>query len=408
MGTAKQAEESGLKRSVGLTGLTFYGAGTILGAGIFVVIGEVIGEARQLAPLAYALAAIVAVTSALSFSEMAARIPTAAGPIDYLERAFGLRWLGSLTGWVLMIANIVSGATISTGFVSYLSSFVTVSDWIATPLLVLALAAISCAGMKQSAWLMTITTLIGMGTLLLILWALRDGLAAAPSAVFAGGEWSMAGLFTGAFLAIYAFIGFGDMAQTAEEAKNVKSTLPRAMILALIIVFAFYIAVSSALVGSGGLDGIAGAKAPLVHAAAQNGWPAMPLAIASLFVIVNGALTQIIAAARLLMDLGRDGRGAPSLFGRINKTTKTPVLATLLICAIVLVLALLIPLKQLAEGTSFAILLVFLGVNLSLIAIKRQGQPEDVPDVWRIVPVIGAAACTVALVGQVFIWLSGA
>lgn len=408
MGTAKQAEESGLKRSVGLTGLTFYGAGTILGAGIFVVIGEVIGEARQLAPLAYALAAIVAVTSALSFSEMAARIPTAAGPIDYLERAFGLRWLGSLTGWVLMIANIVSGATISTGFVSYLSSFVTVSDWIATPLLVLALAAISCAGMKQSAWLMTITTLIGMGTLLLILWALRDGLAAAPSAVFAGGEWSMAGLFTGAFLAIYAFIGFGDMAQTAEEAKNVKSTLPRAMILALIIVFAFYIAVSSALVGSGGLDGIAGAKAPLVHAAAQNGWPAMPLAIASLFVIVNGALTQIIAAARLLMDLGRDGRGAPSLFGRINTTTKTPVLATLLICAIVLVLALLIPLKQLAEGTSFAILLVFLGVNLSLIAIKRQGQPEDVPDVWRIVPVIGAAACTVALVGQVFIWLSGA
>ena len=74
----------GLERSVGLSQLVFYGTGTILGAGIFVVIGEVIGEAGQLAPLAYLLAAVVAVTSALSFAECAARVPTAPGPIDYI------------------------------------------------------------------------------------------------------------------------------------------------------------------------------------------------------------------------------------------------------------------------------------------------------------------------------------
>ena len=215
----------------------------------------------------------------------------------------------------------------------------------------------------------------------------------------------MGGLFAGAFLAIYAFIGFGDMAQTAEETRNVKTNLPRAMILALAIVFAFYLAVSAALVGAGGLDEIAQAKAPLVEAVARQGWPSLPLAIASLFVIINGALTQIIAAARLLFDIGRDGRGAPEWFGRVNARTSTPVIATLAICAVVLVLALFIPLKQLAAATSFTILLVFLGVNLSLLAIKRQGQPDDVPNVWKIVPRLGALACSIAILGQVLRWL---
>ncbi len=128
----QEQRDTQLKRSVGVWQLVFYGSGTILGAGIFVVIGEVLGEAGRLTPLAYGLAAIVAITSALSFAEMGARVPTAGGPIDYLERAFNLRWLGSGVGWVLIVANTVSAATIVTGFVAYLNSFASVPDWIAT------------------------------------------------------------------------------------------------------------------------------------------------------------------------------------------------------------------------------------------------------------------------------------
>jgi amino acid transporter len=365
MATDKEEDGSGLEKSVGLVQLTFYGTGTILGAGIFVVIGEVLGAAGSLAPIAYLLAAIVAVTSALSFSEMAARIPTAAGPIDYLEKAFGQRWLGSAAGWALTVANIVSGATITTGFVSYLNSFVTVPEWIATVSLCILLGAVSIIGMRQSTWLMTVTTLIGLVTLCVILWALRAELVAAPSMVledigsFEGG--AAAGLFLGAFLAVYSFIGFGDMAQTAEETRNVKRTLPRAMVAALIIVMVFYLAIALALVGTGDTDALSKAKAPLVEAAVQKGWPALPLAIASLFVIVNGALTQIIAAARLLLDLGRDGRGAPAFLGRVNDRTATPIPATLVTLGCVLALALFIPLGTLASATSFVILVVFMG-----------------------------------------------
>lgn len=400
-----------LKRSLGFWQLVFYGTGTILGAGIFVVVGEVLAEAGPLAPLAYLLAAVVAVTSALSFAEIAARIPTAGGPIDYLERAFGRRWLGSATGWILMAANTVSAATITTGFVSYLSSFVPVPSFEATIVLVLALGGVAAAGMKASAWLMTATTLIGIFTLLAVLWVLRGGLAAAPEIVWTASanfdQVALAGLMAGAFLAVYSFIGFGDMAQTAEEVRDVKRTLPRAMMAALFLVFVFYLAVSAALVGTSSIDRIAGADAPLVTAVGLQGWPKFPFALASLFVIVNGALAQIIASSRLLFDSGRDGRGALFYFAHVAPRTGTPVRATVAIAACVLLLALLVPLKSLAQITSLAILLVFVGVNTSLVVLKGRSQPPDVPDINIAVPALGVVSCCAAIAGQFVLWLGG-
>lgn len=399
-----QKSEGSLSREVGLIPLVFYGTGTILGAGIFVVIGEVLGVARGLSPLAYLLAAFVAVTTALSYCEMAARIPTAGGPTDYVEKAFGKRWLGSLTGWALMIANVVSAATITTGFVAYMESFLDITNWIVTVSFVVVISGVAVAGMKESAWLMTVTTLIGMATLLVVLWVLRDGLVASLQTVSASWrdfEGSLAfGLFGGAFLAIYSFIGFGDMALTAEEVRNVKTVLPKAMLVSLAIVFVFYITVSMALVGAGGLTELADAEAPLVRSVSREGWPEMPIAIASLSVIANSALTQLLASARLLYDTGRDERGVPKFFGKVSAKTRTPVLATIACGALILALALFVPLKQLASATSYAILLVFIGVNAALIVTKRRDQPADVPDIWRIVPVLGVLFCLVALLGQ--------
>jgi amino acid transporter len=411
---------SGLDRSVGTTGLTFYGIGTILGAGIFVVIGEVIGRAGALSPVAYMLAATVAVTTAISYTEIAARIPSAGGPIDYMDEAFEIGWLAALVGWVLVVANIVSGATITTGFVSYLDAWIEVPGWIATVGLVALLTAVASLGMKESAWFMTITTVIGLLTLALIVWINRDGLLGSPAAMLeafrgdgaAGGPASGGGsvamaLMGAAFLAMYSFIGFGDMAQTAEEVEDVKTTLPRAMILALIVVFVVYIVVSMAVTGTGDTGALAEARAPLVAAVTRDGWPGWPFILASLFVIVNGGLTQIIAAARLLFDLARDGDRAPGLFSRVNGRTDTPVIATLACSAVVLVLALLVPLGRLAQGTSLAILIVFFAVNAALYALKRADQPEGVPDVWIGWPVAGMICCLGAVVGQVWSWLGG-
>ena len=150
-------------------------------------------------------------------------------------------------------------------------------------------------------------------------------------------------------------------------------------------------------------------SAALVYAATQDtGFPALPLAIASLFVIVNGALTQVIAAARLLMDMGRDDLlSTPALFGRVNGTTHTPIIATLASLGVILVLALFVPLGTLASGTSLAILFVFTAVNAALWKLKSESQPEDVPNMWKLVPVLGVVTCALAIVGQVVLWTTG-
>ncbi|ROU01060.1 APC family permease [Histidinibacterium lentulum] len=407
--TTDQRPGSGLERSMGFWGLTFYGSGTILGAGIFVVIGEVIAEAGRLSPVAYAVAGLVAIFTALSYAEIAARIPTAGGPIDYVQKAFHSRRAGSATGWVLTVANIVSGATITTGFVSYVNSFAEVPDWMATTGLIVLLGVVAIAGMKHTAWFMTVTTIIGVATLLLILWIARDGLLSSPSAIASAATdmetGAISGVFAAAFLAIYSFIGFGDMTQTAEEVRDVRRTLPAAMIASLVVVFFFYIGISAAVTGSGDVEEIATAEAPLVAAVERQGWPGLPFAIASLFVIVNGGLTQIVAASRLLLDLGRDGRGAPGLLARVNRTTATPIPATLLTLGIVLALALFFPLKNLAAATSLSILVVFFLVNLALWRLKRESQPEGVPDMWKAVPLLGAAFCAGAIGWQIVSWL---
>jgi len=400
-----------LERSMGLGTLTFYGTGTILGAGIFVVVGEVVGEAGVLAPIAYLLAGLVAFTTALSFAEMGARVPDAGGPMEYAAKGFGREWLSGATGWMLIVANLVSAATIVTGFVSYLDTFVEVPGWMAKLGLVVAITGVSIAGMKQSAWFMTVTTLIGMATLLFVLWVTKDSLIAAPGKIVSAdglGTGAATGIFAGAFLAIYSFIGFGDMGQTAEEVKDVKKTLPRAMITSLLIVFVFYIAVSLALVGSDDIDGIADAQAPLVEAVTQEGWPKLPVAIASLFVIVNGALAQIVAASRMMMDMARDDRSVmPKRMEQVSDRTNTPIAATVVSGAVVLALALFFPLETLASGTSLAILLVFVVVNAALWRLKRRSQPDDVPDMWMAVPILGTAFCVLAVVGQVALWLVG-
>ncbi|MEW4447680.1 amino acid permease [Qipengyuania sp. JC766] len=401
----------GLKRSMGLASLTFYGTGTILGAGIFVVIGEVIGEAGTLAPIAYLAAALVAFTTALTFAELGARIPDAGGAMEYAARAFGEGFLASASGWLLIVANLVSAATIVTGFVSYLDSFVSIEGQIATTVLVLLLGAVATVGIKQSAWFMTVTTLVGIGTLLFVLWVTRADMIAAPAAIANADSWgagSATAILAGAFLAVYSFIGFGDMGQTAEEVRDVERTLPRAIVFSLLIVFVFYLAVSAALVGGNATEAISDAQAPLVEAVVRKGWPAMPVAIASLFVIVNGALAQMIASSRMMMDMARDGRSVmPLAMERVNERTNTPVLATLVCAGIVLALALFLPLKTLASGTSLAILLVFVIANAALHRLKKQDQPEGVPNVWRIVPVLGMIFCALALVGQVVLWVTG-
>ena len=106
--------DAGLKRSLGLTLITLYGLGNILGAGIYVLIGEVVGAAGMGAPMAFIMAAIVAALSAFTYGELAARFPVSAGEAVYVHEAFDLHWLSMTVGLLIAAAGMVSAATART------------------------------------------------------------------------------------------------------------------------------------------------------------------------------------------------------------------------------------------------------------------------------------------------------
>jgi amino acid transporter len=384
-----------LKRSISLPLLTFYGLGTILGAGIYVLIGEVVQAAGILAPVAFGVASLLAVFTAFSYAELAARFPRSAGEAVYVMEAFHRRRLSLLMGLLVILIGLVSSATIANGFVGYFRVFFDLPPWLIIMVLVGLLGLLAAWGISESVWAATLVTLLEIGGLLLIIWVASDSLEELPGRwpeFLAAGEGPGAGLgiLAGAFLAFYAFIGFEDMVNVAEEVKDPSRNLPRAIVLALVISTLLYILVVLVSVLSVPAQELAGNAAPLARVYQYKTGDAPTLiTLISLVAVVNGALIQIIMASRVLYGLSWQG-WLPPLFSRVHPRRQTPVYATALITVLVLALALWFPLLGLAKTTSLITLLVFALVNLALWRIKRfDRHPVGVRVVPRWVPALG-------------------
>lgn len=367
-----------LHRSLSLPLITFYGLGTILGAGIYVLIGKIAGLAGMYAPLAFLLAGVVAAFSAFSFAELSSRMPLSAGEAVYVQEALGLRWLSTLVGLMIVLTGLVSAAAITNGFVGYLNVFVVLPSALIIMLTVLVLGALAAWGILLSVAAASVVTLIEVSGLLLILAAAGGSLLTLPERLpdlLPAADWAAwQGIALAAFLAFYAFIGFEDMVNVAEEVKEPERNMPRAILLALGISTLLYLLVASAAVLTLPLEELAASGAPLATMYERaTGKPPTFIALISLFAVINGALIQIIMAARVLYGMGREG-WVPRVFGRISPRTQTPIHATVAVTAAVLVFALAMPLLALAKLTSFIMLTVFALINFSLIRIKGRGR----------------------------------
>jgi len=374
-------EPPSLKRSLTLPLVVLYGLGTTIGAGIYALIGEVAASAGLLAPLAFLLACTLAGFTALSFAEMSSRFPRAAGEAVYVTEGLRIRRLGTLVGLLVVLAASVSSAAILNGFGGYLDHFVELPPDVVLIGLALALALVAAWGITESVAMAALFTLVEVGGLLLVIWAARDGFADLPQRVpeIAHAPWM--GLIPASLLAFYAFLGFEDMVNVAEEVRDVRRTMPRAILVTLILTAALYLLLSTAAVLTvPAVDlGTSGAPLALVYERA-TGHPSTAIPAIALFAIVNGALIQIILASRVLYGLAFRG-DLPRWLGRIHPRTRTPVHATVLIATIVAALALWFPLARLAEATSTITLTIFTLVNLALWRLKRR-QPTP-PDIWQ-------------------------
>ncbi len=386
-----------LKRSISMPMIVLYGLGTTIGAGIYVLIGKVAAVAGIYMPVSFIIASLLAVFTVFSFAELAGRFPKSAGEAVYLYEAFGVRWFSFCIGLCVMFAGLISAAAITRGFVGYLHEFALIPDPIAIVLLVGAMGALAAWGITESIMVAIIATLLEIGGLVFVVWVSRGSFEAIPDQLpdllpsFRLTEWSA--IMAGSILAFYAFIGFEDMVNVAEEVTDVRRNLPRAMILTLVITTALYITLALAAI-SLPISDLANSRAPLAllverHAGATA---AHTISAIALVAVLNGALIQIVMAARVVYGLAAQ-QWLPACFAQVHPRFQTPLMATVLITGCVMVFALWLPLATLAEITSYLTLFVFTAVNFALFRIQRQSKaPAGVMTVPAWVPVAGFLA----------------
>lgn len=381
---------NGLKRSIGAGLLLFYGVGVMVGAGIYVLVGEVAGAAGIYAPISFLLAGLIAAPTALSYAELSTRYPEAAGEIAYVSAGFSIPALGNLAGLAIVLAGTVSAAAVLKGGIGYLGTLMPVSQPLLIAIVGVLLVGIAVIGVVESLAFAAILTAIEVVGLALVI-----GAGATAEPVESVGTFNLAGVGVGATLAFFAFIGFEDIVNLAEETKRPDRVLPIAILGSLAIASLLYVTVSWAAVRSVGAQALQGSERPLALVWESAGGSGALLAAIAVAAALNGVLAQMVMAARVLLGLGRR---VPTLsaFAKPHPRFGTPATATILIGAIVISGAFLLPVAELATLTSIILLSLFVLVNLALIRIKQGSEPAafSIPD-W--VPWIGAGLSAAAL-----------
>lgn len=386
-----------LQRRLTLPLFTFYGLGSILGAGIYSLVGKVAGDAGLYAPIAFVVAAVIAALTGFSYAELSARYPKSGGEAIYTARAFGIPALSTVIGLLVVFSAVISVGVLTNAFVGYLQVFVPVIPGLIIALTILVATAIAVRGIKESAQMASLLTIIEIGGLLLIIWIGRAGLFALPSHLGTllppadGVVWS--GILAGAFIAFYAFIGFEDMANIAEEVKHPQRNLPLGILLAIFVSTALYCIIAVIAILSLPISELQASDAPLalIYERTTGSSPVV-ITFIGLFAIANGILVQIILGSRILFGLSRQ-HWLPPILSRVHPSTHTPVVATLCVALLGLAFALWLPLVSLAELTSFTVLIVYACVNAACMFIKiRTPRPQGVRTFPFIFPLLGFIA----------------
>ncbi|MGB6401149.1 MAG: amino acid permease [Bradyrhizobium sp.] len=396
-----------LRRRLGLALLVLYGTGITVGAGIYVLIGAVAGHAGVYAPWSFVVAAAVMALTVASYAELSTRYPVSAGEAAYVRAAFQSRAFSTAIGLLTIVTGVVSSAAVTLGSAGYIQQFVDLPRGPIVAIIVLALGAVAAWGILESVVLASLFTLIEVGGLVAVIVAgFHAGLPIAKTIghVPPLNTMILSGIGFGSLLAFFAFIGFEDLANVVEEAKDPHRDIPRAMILTLGISTLLYVLVAAVAVSAGPIERLASSSAPLslVFREVAGVNPATISAIAIVSTL-NTILAQMTMAARVVYGIAREG-DLPAIFARVHPRTGTPLIATACIAAAVVPLALFVPLTRLAEGTSLATLALFALVNLALLRLRYRGVPSNIPHVtvpiW--IPAIGLVTCVAMMAVALF------
>jgi len=366
---------SELKRGMGLFHLTMYGVGLILGAGIYVLIGEATGLAGAAVWIAFVLGVIVALFAGLSYAELSSIFPKAAAEYTFVKNAFKNNFFAFIIGWLTVITSMITAATVALGFGGYFSEFLDIPIVISAIILIGILSIVNFIGIKEASWTNTVFTIIEAAGLILVI--IIGFTISEPEPVnYFESPTGFTGIIIAFVLIFFAFIGFEDMANVAEEVKNPKKIIPRAIILAVIISGIIYVLVSLAVVRVINWEDLSSSSAPLADVV-KRGLGTQGHTIFSgiaLFAITNTVLITLIAGARMMYGMARE-KSFPNILAKVHSKTKTPWVAIIVIMIMAVGFSFIGDIVIVANITVFAVVITFAVVNLVVIVL-RFTQPD--------------------------------
>lgn len=364
--------DTSLKRELGLFELTATGVGVILGAGIYVIIGKAAGLAGSAIWIPFLLGALAASLTGLSYAELSSMFPKSAASFEFTRRAFGLR-VAFVVGWLMLLSHIISSAAVALGFGGYLSSFIGFPIVPMAVGLIVVSSFVLIMGIKQTVWIGVLFTAFEIGGLLLVIFVSTRFIGTVsylemPEGIF--------GLFKATTLLFFAYLGFEQVANLGEEVRNAKKTVPMAILLAIGITSAFYIAISVASVSALDWRELSQSDAPLadVVQAATGAKTSFVIGIIALFATANTVLFLLLTSTRTMYGMSNSNT-LPKLLAIVHPRRKTPWVATLLAAVVASSFALLGDIAVVAQLSNFAVLVAFVMVNASLIWLRRT-KPE--------------------------------
>jgi APA family basic amino acid/polyamine antiporter len=392
-----------LARSLGLAEVTLSGIGIILGAGIYALIGTAAAGAGNAVWLSFAISAVVALFTALSYAELSSMFPRAGAEYEYTAAAIG-DFVAFVVGWLIILSGMVGAAAVALSFGGYLGSLVDIPHVLSAALLIGVLTLIIIIGIRQSAFVAGLFTLIEGGGLILVIVA---GLPYLGSVDYFEMPLGMTGVFSAAALVFFAYLGFEEMVKFSEETTTPERTVPKALMIALVICTVLYILVCLSAVSVVGWEVLASSDAPFaeVATAAWGGRAAGALSVIALFATANTVLLMLIASSRISYGMARSGT-LPRPLSLVHRTRKTPWIAVIVIAAGALLFLSADDIGLVANVTNFTLFLTFTVVNLSVIVLRIRDpdrvRPFRVPGsagVLPILPVCGIVSC-LFLLGQ--------
>ncbi len=368
-----------LKRRISLFALTIYGVGNVLGAGIYALIGEVVGITGNFSWLAFLLASVTGALTGLSYAELSAMFPKSAAEFVYTEKAFKIRLLSFLLGWIIIFSGILSAATVALGFAGYLANLIGFSPYflvvVFAVILVVIVSLINFIGIRASTWTNIVFTLIEASGLILVIIIGMPSLGTVNYFVLPIGG-SYGAIFSAIALIFFAYIGFEDIANVAEEVKQPARNLPRAIIYSIIITTVLYCLTALSVVSILPYTVIASSSAPLSDVASAVLGPigGIIMSFIALFATANTVLIMMIVTSRMMYGMARD-KALPAGLSKISSKFRTPALAVLITMILTLIPLFLGDIKTVADATVFGVLINFFLVNLSLLALRKR-KPE--------------------------------